>query len=53
MSIDLMSLEPHKLSRDLRGYSIFLYGAPKSGKTTTASCFPKPLLLASTKMMEV
>lgn len=26
MTIDLLGLEPHKVSRDLRGYSVFFYG---------------------------
>lgn len=37
--IDIFSIEPHQVSRDLRGYSIFFYGEPKSGKTTTAGKF--------------
>lgn len=49
MAIDLLSLEPHKVSRDLRGYSVFFYGEPKSGKTTIASKFPNALLLAFEK----
>jgi hypothetical protein len=49
MAIDLMSLQPHKVSRDLRGYSVFFYGEPKSGKTTTAAHFPEALLLAFEK----
>ena len=49
MDIDLLGLEPHKVSRDLRGYSVFFYGEPKSGKTTIASKFPKALLLAFEK----
>lgn len=28
--IDIFSIEPHKVSRDLRGYSVFFYGDPKS-----------------------
>ena len=28
--IDLLNLVPHQVSRDLRGYSVFLYGDPKS-----------------------
>lgn len=48
-NIDLLSLQPHQVSRDLRGYSVFLYGEPKSGKTTTATKFPKHLLLAFEK----
>lgn len=49
MDIDLLGLEPHKVSRDLRGYSVFFYGEPKSGKTTIASKFPNSLLLAFEK----
>jgi len=49
MAIDLLNIEPHKVSRNLKGYSVFFYGEPKSGKTTTASHFPKALLLAFEK----
>lgn len=49
MDIDLLGLQPHKVSRDLRGYSVFFYGEPKSGKTTIASKFPNALLLAFEK----
>jgi hypothetical protein len=34
--IDLTQIEPHKVSRDLSGYITFIYGAPKTGKTTLA-----------------
>lgn len=47
--IDLLNIEPHKVSRDMRGYTVFLYGEPKSGKTTTATKFPRHLLLAFEK----
>ena len=47
--IDLTKIKPHQVSRDLRGYSIFFYGDPKSGKTTTAAHFPEALLLAFEK----
>lgn len=47
--INLMNIQPHKVSRTLRGYSVFLYGDPKSGKTTIATKFPKHLLLAFEK----
>ena len=47
--IDLLSIQPHQVSRDLRGYSVFFYGEPKSGKTTIATKFPKHLLLAFEK----
>lgn len=45
-SIDLLSLQPHQVSRDLSGYITYIYGAPKVGKTTLGSEMPKPLLLA-------
>ena len=44
--IDLLSLKPHQVSRDLSGYITYIYGAPKVGKTTLGSEMPKPLLLA-------
>ena len=46
MGIDLMALQPHKVSRDLSGYITYVYGAEKSGKTTFASHMPSPLILA-------
>ena len=46
MGNSLLDITPHVVSRDLTGYSILLYGEPKSGKTTTASKFPNSLLLA-------
>ena len=45
----LLDMKPHQVSRDLRGYSVFLYGAPKTGKTTIACQFPGALLLAFEK----
>lgn len=47
--IDLLSITPHQVSRDLRGYSVFFYGDPKSGKTTIATKFPNHLILAAEK----
>lgn len=47
--LNLLSIEPHQVSRDLRGYSVFFYGEPKSGKTTIATKFPHHLLLAFEK----
>lgn len=47
--IDLLNITPHQVSRDLRGYSVFFYGEPKSGKTTIATKFPRHLLLAFEK----
>lgn len=47
--ISLLDIQPHQVSRDLRGYSVFFYGEPKSGKTTIATKFPRHLLLAFEK----
>lgn len=49
MAINLKSLQPHKVSRDLTGYITYIYGQAKTGKTTLASQMPKPLLLAFEK----
>ena len=46
MVIDIFSIQPHEVSRDLSGYTVMFYGEPKTGKTTTAAKFPKALLLA-------
>ena len=48
-SIDIFNVKPHAVSRDMRGYSVFLYGGWKTGKTTTAVKFPKHFLLAFEK----
>lgn len=45
--IDLLKIEPHKVSRDLSGLFTYIYGPPKGGKSTLASEFPKPLFLAT------
>ena len=45
----LLNIQPHVVSKDLRGYSVLIYGEPKSGKTTIASKFPKSLLFAFEK----
>lgn len=29
MAIDILSIEPHKISRDLKGYTILFYGQPR------------------------
>ena len=47
--MSLLDLQPHKVSRDLRGYSVMFYGDIKTGKTTIASKFPGALLLAFEK----
>lgn len=49
MAIDLLSIEPHKVSRDLSGYIIYIYGEGKTGKTTLATQAGTALLLAFEK----
>ena len=49
MAIDLLKIEPHKVSRDLSGYITYIYGAPKTGKTTLAVQMPNAILLAFEK----
>lgn len=49
MAIDLLNIQPHKVSRDLSGYITYIYGAEKSGKTTFAAHMPKALILAFEK----
>lgn len=49
MAINLLDIEPTVVSRDLKGKIVMFYGDPKSGKTTTATKFPKSLLLAFEK----
>ena len=46
MGFDLLSIQPHKVSRDLSGYIIFIYGKPKTGKTTFATRRSDTILLA-------
>ena len=46
MAINLLTIQPHKVSRDLSGYITFLYGPPKCGKTTFGSRMPGHLILA-------
>lgn len=46
MAINLLTLQPHKVSRDLSGYITYIYGRAKTGKTTLAVQAPGALLLA-------
>lgn len=46
MAINLLNIQPHKVSRDLSGYITFIYGPAKVGKTTFGSKMPGALLLA-------
>ena len=36
MAINLLTIQPHKVSRDLSGYITYIYGPAKVGKTTLA-----------------
>lgn len=49
MAVDIFGVQPHKVSKDLRGYSIFFFGEPKTGKTSISTLFPKHLLLGFEK----
>lgn len=49
MAINLLTIQPNKVSRDLSGYITYIYGPPKVGKTTLCSKFPGALLLAFEK----
>lgn len=46
MAIDILSLQPTSISRDLKGKYVLVYGAPKIGKTSFAAEFKKNLLCA-------
>lgn len=47
--IDIFNIAPNVVSKDLKGKIITFYGSPKSGKTSNACKFPKPLLIAFEK----
>lgn len=44
MAVDLLTLEPQKISKDLRGKFMLVYGLPKVGKTSLASQLDKVLI---------
>ena len=44
--IDIGNIQPTRLCKDLRGRFIEIFGREKSGKTSTAVMWPKPLLCA-------
>lgn len=46
MAINLLAIQPHKVSRDLSGYITYIFGEAKVGKTTLCSQFPGALILA-------
>ena len=43
--LDIFTLEPSKISRDLKGKFLLIYGQPKSGKSTFGSQLPRSLFL--------
>lgn len=43
--LDIFSLEPSKISRDLKGKFLLIYGQPKTGKSTFGSQLPRSLFL--------
>ncbi len=45
-SSSYQGIEENEPVSDLLGYTTFLYGAPKVGKTTAALSWPKPVILA-------
>lgn len=49
MAIDIFSIKPNVITRDLKGKSFLIYGERKSGKTSNAVKFPRPILLAFEK----
>lgn len=46
MGIDILNIQPSKISKDLKGKYIAIYGAEKVGKTTFAAQNPKTLICA-------
>lgn len=46
MALDLLTIQEHKVKAGVQGKMFFIYGGAKTGKTTTACQFSKPLLLA-------
>lgn len=49
MAIDIFNIQPTKLCTSLSGRFVLLYGQPKSGKTSTAALWDRPLLCAFEK----
>ena len=43
--IDIFTLEPSKISKDLKGKFLLIYGQPKTGKSTFGSQLPRSLFL--------
>ena len=49
MAIDLMALEPQKISKNLRGKFILAYGKPGVGKASLAAKFENVLIAGLNK----
>lgn len=49
MAIDILSIQPTAISRDLKGKFLLLYGKPKCGKTSFSKQLPNNLLVAFEK----
>lgn len=49
MAVDILSIEPTSISRDLKNKFVLIYSLPKVGKTSFAAEFPKNLMLAFEK----
>lgn len=47
--INILNIEPTKISKDLKGKFLLIYGQPKSGKTSFAAGIKKNLILACEK----
>lgn len=45
--MNLLDIKPHKVTQGTLGKHFLIYGPPSTRKTTVASNFPKPLLLAT------
>lgn len=46
MALDLLTVQEHRVKAGVQSKMFLIYGGPKTGKTTTACQFSKPLLLA-------
>lgn len=49
MGIDIFSVQPSVITRDLSGKSFYVYGEPKCGKTSNAVKFPRHLIIGFEK----
>lgn len=49
MAINIFDVQPSVITRDLSGKSFYIYGTPKSGKTSNAVKFPRHLIIGFEK----